>query len=305
MIDGYVTKLMENVPVQLQNNNKPLRLDIILDSGAFNGSYLIGALYFLKELEKRKHVVVERISGASIGSLIGFMYCIDRLDMVCDMYNICRDNLSNDHNLKCMTTDLKEQLNDLPDNVCELVNHRLYITYNNVKKGTKPIKCVYKSGDDILNSIIRSCFMPFVMNRDLVYDGKYIDGINPYVFKPKPNKKILYLSLIEFDKIQSIFNIKNEKTNFHRIMTGLLDIHSFYVKGSSTSMCSYVSEWTVQHKCKHLIRYMFEKILVHTIIIVLFIKKHVSANFESNLLYKIISRLSCEIFSILVETYCI
>jgi hypothetical protein len=303
MIDGYVTKLMENLPIKLQRNKKPLRLDIILDGGAFNGSYLIGALYFLREMERRKHIIVEKISGASIGSLAGFMYCIDRLDMICDMYNICRDNLTSGYNLKCMTN-MKEHLGTLPDNVCELVNHRLYITYNNIKKGTKPVKCLYKNSDDIINTIIKSCYLPLITDGQLVYETKYIDGMNPYIFKPNPNKKILYLSLIESDKIQGMFNIKNEKTNFHRIMTGLLDIHSFYIKESSTTMCSYVDKWTIQHKCKHWLRYIIEKILVYLIVIILFVKQNISVFFESSVIYKIVSRIAYDIVTILMETYC-
>ena len=41
----------------------------------------------------------------------------------------------------------------------------------------------------------------------------------------------------------TIDNVKNEKTNFHRILSGLLDIHAFFIKGSNTSMCSYVNDW--------------------------------------------------------------
>ena len=303
MIDGYVTKLMENLPIKLQRNKQPLRLDIILDGGAFNGSYLIGALYFLKEMERRNHIIVEKISGASIGAFIGFMYCIDRLDVMCDMYNLCRDNLTSEYNLKCMTN-MKEHLGTLPDNVCELVNHRLYITYNNIKKGTKPVKCVYKNSDDIINAIMKSCYVPLITDGQLVYQTKYIDGMNPYIFKPNPNKKILYLNLVESDKIQGMINIKNEKTNFHRIMTGLLDIHSFYVKESSTSMCSYVDEWTIQDKCKHLLRYIIEKIIVYLIVILLFVKQNISVFFESSIIYKLISRIVYDIVTILLETYC-
>jgi predicted acylesterase/phospholipase RssA len=54
---------------------------LILDGGAFNGSYLIGALLFLKEMEKRNYICVDKISGCSVGSAIGLLYFLDKLDL--------------------------------------------------------------------------------------------------------------------------------------------------------------------------------------------------------------------------------
>jgi len=56
MINEYAIKLIENMPDCVKNHDTPLVLDIILDGGAFNGSYLLGALYFLKEMERRGYV---------------------------------------------------------------------------------------------------------------------------------------------------------------------------------------------------------------------------------------------------------
>ena len=74
MIHQYVTKLVDNLPDEIKNRNTPARLDLVLDGGMFNGSYLVGALHFLKEMERRNYVRVERISGASIGASVGFLY---------------------------------------------------------------------------------------------------------------------------------------------------------------------------------------------------------------------------------------
>jgi len=298
MIDGYVNKLMDNLPVK----PKHMRIDIVLDGGAFNGSYLIGALYFLKEMERRKHVTIERISGASIGSLIGFLYCIDRLDIACETYNIFRTNLSESYNFKCIN-ELKKYIGSdaLSNDVCKLVNGKLFIVYNNIKRGTKPVKCVYKDADEIINTITKSCYLPFITDGNMLHNNKYIDGINPHIFKEQSGKKILYLNLLGYDKIQGLFNVKNEKTNFHRILTGMLDIHCFYIKESTTSMCSYVNDWTLTQKCNHLIRRISEKLIVNFIVIILFVRRNIPIDVESNLLYKVISRLSFEMFKIILE----
>jgi len=53
MINPIIDKLIDNLPDTLKNTDKPTQIDLILGGGAFNGSYLIGALFFLKEMEKR------------------------------------------------------------------------------------------------------------------------------------------------------------------------------------------------------------------------------------------------------------
>ena len=45
MINQYVDKFIKNLPEELKNNKKPLQLDLVLDGGVFNGSYLVGALH--------------------------------------------------------------------------------------------------------------------------------------------------------------------------------------------------------------------------------------------------------------------
>ena len=58
MIDDYVNKLIENLPT---NSKKLQRIDLVLDGGVFNGSYLVGAHYFLKEMERRKYVQIDNV----------------------------------------------------------------------------------------------------------------------------------------------------------------------------------------------------------------------------------------------------
>ena len=47
-IDHYVSKLIDNLPDTIKN--KTQNIDLVLDGGVFNGSYLVGILYFLKEM---------------------------------------------------------------------------------------------------------------------------------------------------------------------------------------------------------------------------------------------------------------
>lgn len=303
MIEQYVNKLIENLPIE---NIKNQRLDLVLDGGIFNGSYLIGALYFLKEMERRNYVKIERISGCSIGSLVAFLYFIDAFDLMPTLYNIVKDEFKSKFSLRSIKN-LKSYLKDrIPPDICDKVNGRLFICYNNVKLNKKVVKCTYKNIDDIIDTIIKSCYIPFLIDNCAFYKNKYVDGINAFIFEPVPKKKILFMDLLGFDKITHTLNIKNEKSNFHRILTGLLDIHSFYIKNSSTSMCSYVNDWSLLGIAYHNVRLLLERIIIYILLIIVYIEKYLTSNninIKDNIFIKIGSCFLFDTFSIIFNTY--
>ena len=77
MIQKYIHNLIDNLPDNIKKTSTPEKINIILSGGAFNGSYLIGALHFLKEMEQRKYVKVDKISACSIGSVCALLYHIE------------------------------------------------------------------------------------------------------------------------------------------------------------------------------------------------------------------------------------
>ena len=304
MINEYVIKLIENLPDDIKNVNEPIKMDLVLDGGIFNGSYHVGALYFLKEMENRKYIKIERISGCSVGSIVGFLYFIDSLDLMPKLYDLINKEFRQTYNLK-LITELKKHLSEhIPNDICERVNGRLYITYNNIKKGTKPVKSVYKDADDIINTIIKSSYIPYLIDGNILYENKSVDGITPFIFKER-EKKILYLDLFGSDKLGNLLNVKNEKSNYHRILSGLLDIHSFFIKKSNTPMCSYVNDWSYSNICFNHIKTIIERICIYLIHVLIFIKTNISAQFKETVLYKILSKISYDVFIIILENYCL
>jgi hypothetical protein len=305
MVQEYVNKLIENLPDEIKNRKTPLVIDLVLDGGVFNGSYLVGALCFLKEMEKRKYIKVDRISGCSVGSIIGFLYFIDKLEFMPQLYNVVICDFKKCYNLKIIKT-LKNILTDfVPEDICERVNKRFFICYNNAIKRKKIVKSTYKNVDEIFNSIIKSCFIPYLIDGNYLYKNKYIDGLNPYIFNKEHNKKILYLDLLGYDKIFNLINIKNEKTNYHRILSGLLDIHCFFIKNSSTQMCSYVNDWGYSNVISNYIKLVIEKFFLYVVYIFILIKNNISKEQKETFLFKIISRISQDLFVLLLETYCL
>ena len=310
MINTYINKLIENLPEEIKKNriNKtPIKIDLILDGGLFNGSYLVGALYFIKEMETRKYIKVERISGCSIGSLVGLLYFADALDELPVLYESLLHDFTIQNNFALLKK-LKQILaHRMPNNICEKVFKRLYISFNNIKTGKKIVKKTYKNMDEIFDSIIKSSYIPFVIDGNVVYQNKYIDGLNPYIFECKNNKqssgrerKIIFMDLLGFDKIGHILNVKNEKTNFHRILSGMLDIHNFFIKGGSqTQMCSYVGNWSLYNYFFMSIRYFIEKIIIYKIYFLNMIHSNLSKEFKQGVFCRLMAKIGCELLHLL------
>jgi hypothetical protein len=270
-----INKLIDELPNEYKNPKSPLVFDLVLDSGVFNGSYIIGALYFLKEMEKRKYIKIDRISGSSIGSLSGFLYFTDNLNLFYTLYNKIFKYLKKNYNLKILKK-LKKLLSKyMPIDVCNKLNNKLIIKYNNIYsyKNISKIKYIYKNEDELYKTIIRSCFFPFLIDGKIANNNKYIDGMNPYIFNDSPNKKIIFLDLIGIDKFNNILNIKNEKSNLNRILFGALDIHKFFTKEEPTFMCSYINNWNFLNKIYFDTRLFFEKMICLIIHYIIFIKK--------------------------------
>jgi hypothetical protein len=121
------------------------------------------------------------------------------------------------------------------------------------------------------------------MNGEIVHQNKYVDGVFPHIFSLQERKvktkngysnaKTLYLDLVGSDKVKYLLCVKNECSNFHRIMAGILDIHMFFMKENKTQLCSYVEDWKIIDQINNrIIKYCIERI-VTTIICILHILK--------------------------------
>lgn len=303
MIQTYVEKFIENLPDNIKKNDKPIIIDLVLDGGAFNGSYLIGALYFLKEMEKRNYIKINRISGASIGSVIGFFYFLDKLDLAIDLYELTKNNFKKKYNLnivKNLKTILKEHVDE---NFYLKIKNKLFISYHNISKIKKIVQSKYENNDDLFEAIIKSCFVPHLIDGNILYENKYIDGMFPYVFKQKKNNKVLYLNILSYNKIINTINIKNEKSNYHRVLTGLIDIHEFFIKGSNTDMCSYVENWTILNKCIRCFQLTVEQFIVFIMYIYITLKKYILMENNLSFLIKPFRKINREILKMILKTY--
>ena len=298
MIQECAHKLLENLPKEFKNNsnnkiNKINKINLILEGGAFNGSYHIGALYFLKEMEKKKYIQIQNISATSIGSIAALLFYSNLLDESLQTHTLLKSIYIKTKTLNAIPTFLNQIREKLPADLLSSLNGKLYISYYNIKKGCKIVKSKYKNIDDLFTTIRRSCFVPFFINGQMTIDNKYMDGITPYIF-PKNKYKSLNISLIGSDKLHQLFIIKNEDTNIHKILAGLLDINLFITTNKSTNICSYISEHTIKQRLFYNILFIIEKIIIY----ILFLYYH-----SKNKLYK--TNIFVKILNLLIKDYCI
>ena len=314
MIQKYIHNLIDNLPDNIKKTSTPEKINIILSGGAFNGSYLIGALHFLKEMEQRKYVKVDKISACSIGSVCALLYHINALDLMSELYEILLQHLKHSHNLNAFDSVFGKLRPLLPTNICETMTNRVYISYYNVKKGKKIIKYKYRNIDEIFETMRCSCFIPMITTGEILDKNKYMDGFTPYIFPCVTHKKCLYLDLFGSDKIKYIYSVTNEKTNFHRVLSGLLDIHLFFIKQTNTQMCSYVEDWSYSHMFYNKIKtHIFEYIIYCIARIYYLVKKYLSGYMmrsciNESIIFKIISNIILkfikDVYVILLEKYC-
>ena len=73
LLNLYVNTLVKNVDAE----KIPKEIDLIFDGGVFNGFIGYGFSMYLSELEKQNKTKIIRVSGCSIGSVLGLLYIVN------------------------------------------------------------------------------------------------------------------------------------------------------------------------------------------------------------------------------------
>ena len=259
MLQRYINNQINQINQINQNPKKqPLHVDLVFEGGLFNGSYQLGFLAYIKQMEKLQLIRVKRVSGCSIGAFMALLYFIDiplnnNIDFVS---NVIYKHAKKYHDINIFDKAYMFYSKWLPDNFLDLINRKLFITYNDVSKNRQIIKSNYTSVKEVFDVIRRSCSVPYIIDKTLFYNNKYIDGLYPYIFKPKNDRKIINLNIVNWQKLDFI-TIKNETNNVHRVINGIIDTHAFFYYNFNSyfvpisNMCSYVDEWSVITRFKY------------------------------------------------------
>ena len=195
----------------------------------------------------------------------------------------------------------------LPDDVISRINGRLYITYYDVTKCEQVIKSNYEDLSDIIRTIRRSCFIPYITMDKLMEENRYIDGGTPYIFNKEFGVNRIYINLLcGMDKIKDAMIIKRDKIVMHRILGGILDVHNFFFKCKKTPMCCYVEDWGVIR----MIEFKMLEWRLYTICVILYLVIKVRDDivykyYKDNKLINIVANKMRRWLSEIVETNCV
>lgn len=290
---------------------KEKNIDLILSGGAFNVSYLIGCLYFIREMCERGLIIVNKVSTCSASSMIGLLFIVDKLDIFIEkMYELLVGSFKRNRNVifdeESLSIIIKIIEDVLPDDVISRINSRLYITYYDVTKCEQIVKSSFEDVSDIIRTIRRSCFIPYITMDKLMEENRYIDGGTPYIFNKEFGVNRIYINLCGMDKIMDAMVIKKDRIVMHRILGGILDIHNFFFKCKKTSMCCYVEDWGVVR----MIEFKMLEWRLYTICVILYVIIKVRDDivykyYKDNKLINIVSNKLRQLLSEIVERYCV
>ena len=242
MLQEYIKALVINI----DKTNLPKKLNLIFDGGAFNGGFAAGVAIYLKCMENHKLIKIHSISGCSIGSLLAVWYLTG-----CNQENIMYlEKFMTSYKINKNLSESKQIINNCIDDVflkdtenaiLSKLNGRLFISYYNIKKHKQQTVSKFKDKAHIIDCILRSSHIPYIMDGSASYKKKYMDGISPHIFNN--GCPSLFIKLLTFQKCSRSIMIKSENNIQYRLLTGVADVNEFFTTGNS-DMCSFVGNWS-------------------------------------------------------------
>ena len=152
-LKSYIGALIEN----LDKEKIPKNIDLILDSGAFNGAFGCGILVYLQELEKLKLLKIDKISGTSIGAILAVMYLTDKIENCLELFENLLNTFRETMFLDKLSDILHELVNTYVSNI-EDMNDKLFITYYDIITMKQVVVSKYNSKEELIEIFIRSTF---------------------------------------------------------------------------------------------------------------------------------------------------
>lgn len=247
LLREYISALSLNI----NKENIPSEIDVIFSGGAFNGVFGYGICLFLQELENKKITRINRISGCSIGSLLAVNYITKHINNVelDDIFNAMQSNFIERYNLDILYSLIEKNINEQfkKDSELSILKDRVYINYLNVDTLKHEVISEFKTKQELINIIYRSCFIPYLVDGNCLCEDKYMDGLYPYIFNDLHRNRCLYINLFSIKKIYRSFFTTDEKNTSYRLLIGVSDLNEFLLEGKS-DMCSWRDKWSYKRQ---------------------------------------------------------
>lgn len=244
-LEPYVNALLEGII----NCDIPKKLDIVLEGGALNGAYEAGVLCYVKELEKRNLLSVERISGVSCGALIGMLYLSSQLESLEEFYIQLSSSFLEAGNFANLELLIDKAVENVSDDMLSKLNDRLFITYVNLKDNSRCTTSTFPSKTKLAECLKKSSYLPYFIDGNTSTDDRCIDGGTPYLF-PFDNEKrknlsyrTLYVKLTSFRLLKEALSVRAEANVAARAVDGIQKTHNLLKHREKNDLVSFVEDW--------------------------------------------------------------
>ena len=248
MFENYIEQLLQNIPKPLT----PYKLDIVFEGGSFNGLYGLGVLLFVKKMEEKGYIIINRFSGASVGALGCLKYLTNSMEDAVEHYSLFKKSLRKNLNMNVLNDILNKDIHEISDETFQQIKKdKLFITFHNVDLKKKVVRSNFADKEDLKNTLLKSCHFPYLINGQCFLEDSsscFFDGALPFIFPEREqtsSTKILYITLSHLSKLKNIIFIKNENTIYGRVSEGILDAYQFFFHQKPTRFCSYVNQWHI------------------------------------------------------------
>lgn len=294
ILKNYINSLIDNI----DKKNIPLQINLIIDGGAFTAAQTAGCLYYLKEMERLNIIKINKISGCSVGAILGYMYLTDSLEYIPLYYKILVEYARKKVKFKKIVKIIK---NHVKKTDYTLVNNRLFISYNDINKLEHIVISEYKSKKEVTDYIVRSAFIPLVFNGELQYKDRYCDGLSPYLFN-KSSNPTLFISLISLRDIKYTVYSKNDNDIWEKFFKGLDDIHLFFKNDmKSSKYCSFIEKWTFYDFLIFSLREIITFIIIILVKCSSYIDKNILLYIKNNIYYKRLTNIIVLLTKIMIS----
>ena len=235
--NNYINSLIENI----ESNKFNQTYNLLLDGGAFNGGYMFGSLIFIKQLENKNLIKINKISGTSIGSILGLAYLTNNLNKLIVIFNNILLNYKINHNFSNLKSEIKKFINEITIDFNN-INNKLFITYYDSENINQVVISKFKNKEELIDILLRSSHIPFLIDGSAFYNEQYFDGITPYLLKD--NNKTLSINIGSPKICKDILFTKNEKNVWTRLMCGVNETNNFF-SNKKTFLITEIDKWTI------------------------------------------------------------
>ena len=279
----YIEQYIKALIVNVDNSSIPKTINLIFDGGAFNAFYATGIALYLLELQKQ-NITIEKVSGCSAGAGVAMNFLAGDFTYTEQLFEKTTACIRDTHQLGVLHSLIHDNVYYLFDNdttALDILQDRLFISYYDVDERKHKVVSTYNSRDDLVEYLIRTTFVPYLINGESRHKNKYIDGISPHIFSNKyPN---LFIKLLTNGRAARCLMTKSEENPHHRIMAGVSASNDFFTTGSS-NMCSYMHDWTMIDNILFRGRTIFVFFIFTIIEWLVFIKSYIPNTLTSSLM---------------------